>query len=100
MQLQTHTVDRGKWLSSVPVSGSNRKTERGTGADSVGGHKVGQAAGAQNLQGEGAEGREIVKAGEDKGKRSSSTYKVIIKKLEPGSLQQCMAGRQEAIDRN
>lgn len=82
------------------MSGSDKKTERGTAANSVEGHKAGQAAGAQTLWGEGAEGRGIVQAREDKGKRSSITYKVIIKKLEPGSLQQCMAGRQEAIDIN
>lgn len=80
--------------------GSNRKIEGGTGANSVGGHTAGQAAGAQTLLGEDAEGMGIVQTGEDKSKRSSHTYKVIIKKLEPGSLQQCMTGRQEAIDIN
>lgn len=79
---------------------------RGTGANSVGGHKAGQAAGAQILWGEDAEGRGVVQTGVDKDKKSSRTSKVVIqgsippRKSEPGSLQQCMAGRQEAIDIN
>lgn len=42
----------------------------------------------------------VVQSGGDKGKGPSSTYEVIMKKMEPGSLWQRMAGRKESTDLN